>query len=82
MKMKCSRSFIITVGTLIIAALFLRSRIDGINDSLMTTGQVGAREYLLEQERLERAAARLATNNPAPQPSSTSSNRPPHDLGI
>ena len=71
--MKCSKSFGVTVAALIIAALFLWSRIDETNNSLMILGSDGAREYILEQNR----AARAATNYPP-----SSSNRPPHDLGF
>jgi hypothetical protein len=78
--MKISRSFIVTVAALIIAALFLRSRIDGINNSLMVTGSDGASLYLATRKYHPGA-----TNSRAPWqplPILPYSNQPPHNLGL
>jgi hypothetical protein len=74
--MKCSKSFIVTAAALIIAALFVWSRISGIDNGLMTPGE-GARVWMLTHHQYQ-----AVTNNPASQPPPARSNQALHDLGF
>lgn len=70
-----SKGFIVTVEALIIAALFVWNKIEGINNGLWTTTGDGAREWMLTHHQHQ-----AVTNNPASQPT-PNTNQPTHDPG-